>query len=337
MFRISDRAVGYASFIALIFIFAAVSFGMWKAHQATIYTLTADFQELGSLQPEDKATVRGQEVGRVKTVEWLGDRSRVTVVLDEPLTVREGTIVKNSNYAIMGQRQVEIILNKHGKVLPADYVHQGIFEPGLTESLRLIDEILAQVMAIREAALLFLEGDSSHASFPKTFDSMLQNVEATVGQVEGVAAALPGQLDGITSTIDTVSNTVKNVSDEAEGAVASIDSVAKVKIGEAKDMLATIAEKADQADAFIEDFKNSKIGDLLENDSLARQMMNLVLQIEDLVDGFRSNGLAIKDSNGNELTLVKWSNINLIGETARAKARKRLEEAKKQAEERRGK
>lgn len=337
MFRISDRAIGYASFIALILIFASVAFGMWKAHQATVYTITADFPELGSLQPEDKATVRGMEVGRVKTVEWLGDRSRVTVVLDEPLTVREGTIVKNSNYAIMGQRQVEIILNKQGKILPPGYVHQGIFEPGLTESLKLIDEILAQVMAIREAALLFLEGDSSHASFPKTFDSMLQSVEATVGQVEGVAEALPGQLDGIVNTIDTVSGTVKSVSDEAEGAVNSIDSVAKLKIGEAKDMLATISKKADEADAFIEDLKNSRIGDLLENDSLARQMMDLVLQIEDLVEGFRSNGLALKDSNGNSLTLVKWSNINLIGETARAKARKRLEEAKKQAEERREK
>lgn len=337
MLRISDRAIGYASFVALILIFAAVTFGMWKAHQVTVYTITADFSELGSLQPEDKATVRGMEVGRVKSVEWLGDRSRVTVKFDEPLVVREGTVVKNSNYALMGQRQIEIILSKEGKVLPPDYVHQGIFEPGLTESLRLIDEILAQVMAIREAALLFLEGDSSRASFPKTFDTMLQNVEATVGQVEGVAGALPGQLDGIVNTIDTVSSAVETVSAEAESAVAGIDSVARFKIGEAKDIIATIAQKADQADAFIEDFKASKIGELLESDSLARQMMGLVLQIEDLVESFRSNGLAIKDSNGNELTLVKWGNINLIGETARAKAKKRLEEAKKQAEKNREK
>ena len=184
--KISDKTIGYISFAFIIATITLVAIGMWKAHHATRYTATIDFQELGSLQPEDLATLRGYEVGVVREIHWLGDRARVTVHFNEPLRLREGTIFKNVNYALMGQRRLEIIASKTGKDLPEDYIHQGIFEPGIAEALRLIEDVVKQVEALQSMVVLVAQGDSTHPSFSSVFEGYVSKLEGLLQQTESL-------------------------------------------------------------------------------------------------------------------------------------------------------
>ena len=71
--KLSDRALGYISFIVFACIFGGISFGMWAAHQNVRQTAIVDFNELGSLQPEDPVVLRGYRVGTIGSVTWLKD------------------------------------------------------------------------------------------------------------------------------------------------------------------------------------------------------------------------------------------------------------------------
>ena len=128
--KISDKAIGYISFVAIVLIIVGVSLGMWNAHKGSSTTAIIDFDELGALSPEDPMTENGYEIGKVASVEWLGDRSRVTVIFDNPVTLREGSYFRNASFALMGGRRIELVRTHAGEILPPDHVFRGEFVPG---------------------------------------------------------------------------------------------------------------------------------------------------------------------------------------------------------------
>ena len=323
--KISDKTIGYISFAFIIATITLVAIGMWKAHHATRYTATIDFQELGSLQPEDLATLRGYEVGVVREIHWLGDRARVTVHFNEPLRLREGTIFKNVNYALMGQRRLEIIASKTGKDLPEDYIHQGIFEPGIAEALRLIEDVVKQVEALQSMVVLVAQGDSTHPSFSSVFEGYVSKLEGLLQQTESLSKMLPEKLDNVFDVVDTTTKSINTITEQTNSAVNTIDSAAKEKIKTAKYALVKISDETKNANSLIDSFENSPIGELLENDSLIQKTNALIQSTQNLIKAFNTKGLDIRDENGNKVSLIRWENINLIGKTAREKAKLREE------------
>jgi ABC-type transporter Mla subunit MlaD len=323
--KISDKTIGYISFAFIIATITLVAIGMWKAHHATRYTATIDFQELGSLQPEDLATLRGYEVGVVREIHWLGDRARVTVHFNEPLRLREGTIFKNVNYALMGQRRLEIIASKTGKDLPEDYIHQGVFEPGIAEALRLIEDVVKQVEALQSMVVLVAQGDSTHPSFSSVFEGYVSKLEGLLQQTESLSKMLPEKLDNVFAVVDTTTKSINTITEQTNSAVNTIDSVAKEKIKTAKYALVKISDETKNANSLIDSFENSPIGELLENDSLIQKTNALIQSTQNLIKAFNTKGLDIRDENGNKVSLIRWENINLIGKTAREKAKLREE------------
>lgn len=323
--KISDKTIGYISFAFIIATITLVAIGMWKAHHATRYTATIDFQELGSLQPEDLATLRGYEVGVVREIHWLGDRARVTVHFNEPLRLREGTVFKNVNYALMGQRRLEIIASKTGKDLPEDYIHQGVFEPGIAEALRLIEDVVKQVEALQSMVVLVAQGDSTHPSFSSVFEGYVSKLEGLLQQTESLSKMLPEKLGNVFDVVDTTTKSINTITEQTNSAVNTIDSVAKEKIKTAKYALVKISDETKNANSLIDSFKNSPIGELLENDSLIQKTNALIQSTQNLIKAFNTKGLDIRDENGNKVSLIRWENINLIGKTAREKAKLREE------------
>ncbi len=324
--KISDRAIGYFSFIALIVLIAVIALGMWDAHRATKHTITADFTELGSLQPEDEVTIRGYHVGTVYSVTWLGDRSRVVMQFDEPLRLREGTEIRDVNYALMGQRRIEIYPSKTGKNLPDDYVFQGVFEPGIAEALRLIEDAIAQVESVRQMILLVANGDSTHASFTSVFEESMQKVEALLKKAETLSVQVPEQINSILATTDSASRTVVNISEEASKTINAIDSAVTDKVNTANEALATIKDGAATADSVFDLIEsNELVKTMLDSDTLVRETEKLIAQLQDFIKVLDTKGLDVRDDNGNVIPLLTWRNINIIGATAREKARKRAE------------
>ena len=66
--KISDRTLGYISLVALIGLFAFIAYCMWDAHHEAKTIIQVDFDDLGSLQPEDQVTIRGYTVGTIGTL-----------------------------------------------------------------------------------------------------------------------------------------------------------------------------------------------------------------------------------------------------------------------------
>lgn len=324
--KISDRTLGYLSLVTLIYIFAFVAMEMLEAHQKSTTTIQVDFDELGSLQPEDLVVVRGYTVGTVGKVEWLGDRARIQINFDEPITLREGTRIVNVNYAIMGQRRVEIFPSKEGNRYPDNHIYNGIFEPGIAEVLRYIEDVNQQLATVREMIHLVVDGDSTHPSVQATFENIMSTIDGTLESADKLVASMQPTINHLFKQVNTASKELIEVTNQADTAVKVATSAVNEKIQIAENALKTISEGAQKANQLMVDIEtDTTFSKLFKTSETVDRVNEMIGKIKDLIVAIDSKNISVRDENGNPVTLLTWKGINIIGETAREKARKRAE------------
>jgi len=324
--KTSDRVIGYLSLLALIALFAGIAYGMFDAHEHVTYKAYVDFTELGSLQPEDPVVIRGYTVGTIGNVTWMGDRGRVEIKFDEPTVIREGTQFNNVNYALMGQRRLEIVPNKNGKVLPEDYIHQGNFEPGIAEALRYMEDVNAQITNIREVVMLITEGDSTHQSAKEMYENVMQTIEGILENADKTIDKLNPAVNTLIKQLNDAGNTVAEMADQVDTTVKTTTDALNAKIKQAEDVVASISEGTKKAEKMIADIENSPAMDKLINSrEIVDKVADLTKKMEALIAAIDTKGIKMYDDQGKEVKLFTWKNANIIGKTAREKAKIRAE------------
>ena len=322
----TDRIIGYLSLLALLALFAGIAYGMFEAHEHVTYKAYVDFTELGSLQPEDPVVIRGYTVGSIGKVTWMGDRARVEIKFDEPTVIREGTVFNDVNYALMGQRRLEIIPNKNGKALPQDHVHQGNFEPGIAEALRYIEDVNAQLTRVREVIMLIANGDSTHRSAQQIYEDVMQTVEGLLENTDKTIDKLNPTLNNVIQQLNEAGNSVAEMTEQVDTTVKATTEALNAKINEAESMISSIAESAEKAEKMIADIENSPaMSKLLNSTEVVDKVVDLTKKMNELIAAIDTKGIKMYDDNGKQVKLFTWKNTNLIGKTAREKAKIRAE------------
>ena len=332
--KLSDRALGYISFIVFACIFGGISFGMWAAHQNVRQTAIVDFNELGSLQPEDPVVLRGYRVGTIGSVTWLKDRSRVKINFTEPLTLRAGTQFNNINYALMGQRRLEIIPSKTGEIMPENHVFQGHFEPGIAETLRLIENVNEQLEAVQKTILLLAQGDSSHKSAPEIYEEAMHSIEDIFAHTEKTVGSLGTKMNKLFKQVNSSSNALTKTALQADTAIKTVTATANEKISLVDSVVLSLTENAKKTNEVITSIEKGIDSEtLLQSKVLVENINDIIANLNKAVQAIDTKNLGFKDKDGKPIKLITWKNMNIIGDNARDKARKRLEEAKAKQEQ----
>lgn len=332
--KISDRALGYISILVIAGIFGGISFGMWAAHQNVNQTAIVDFKELGSLQPEDPVVLRGYRVGTIGSVTWLKDRSRVKIHFTEPLTLREGTQFNNVNYALMGQRRLEIIPSKTGTVMPENHVFQGNFEPGIAETLRLIENVNEQLEAVRQMVLLLAQGDSTHKSAPEIYEDAMHSIEDIFAHTEKTVGTLGPKLNKLFNQMNKSTKALTKTTLQADTAIKTATAAVNEKLTLVDSVLISLSTNAEKTNQIITNIENGIDSEtLLQSKELVENINNIITALNKGIQAIDTKNLGFKDENGKPIHLISWKNMNIVGDNARDKAHKRLEEAKSQQEQ----
>lgn len=322
--KISDKAFGYISLGAIVCILAGVSVGMWRAHRETSSQALIDFEELGALSPEDPVTENGYEIGHVGSVKWLGDRSRITVIFDEPVTLREGTRFRNAAFALMGGRRIELIRPRTGDILPKDHVFRGEFVPGITESLRFIADIRDQAINMQHLVEAILAGTDSTPGVVEKFKDSEEAVETLLENLERTAVLGNKKLRGVLDQATAASEAIEKTASSADSAFHVVNAQAKSSLETAKSGLESLSQEISKIDSLIQAVESGKVGkSLLAEKEMIETAQKTVSRMQALLQAINTKDIAVYDENGNRVKLVRWKNLNIIGKTAREKARER--------------
>jgi len=312
--------------LAFICVVGLISYNMYDAHHQKTYTAIVDFDELGSLQPEDVVVIRGYQVGSIGSVTWLGDRARVVIKFTDPIVIREGTQFNNVNYALMGQRRLEIVPSKTGNILPEEHIHQGHFEPGIAEALRLMDDVNAQLETVREVVLLITQGDSTHPSAQQMYENAIGGIEDILENADVALSNIQPQLKNMFAQVNDATNTLIDVTHQADTAVKTVSEAAQAKLQQLDDVVKSISEGTARASKVIAEIESAPAMDkLLNSKDLLNQTNEMIEALNRFFAAIDTKGIKMYDENGNQVKLFSWSKMNIIGKTAREKAKIREE------------
>ncbi len=165
--------VGIFSTIALIVLAVLI----WKIEDLNPFgvkgqRLAALFHSAAGL--DDKAAVRvaGVRVGKVDGIGLEGQKAKVSLLLDKPLDLRQGTVARISSLGLLGDKYVELIPGPpNGAKLADGAVLPGITPPSFDDAMAQLSEIGSSIQKVTDS---FAGGDLGG-----NVNRLLADIEAT--------------------------------------------------------------------------------------------------------------------------------------------------------------
>lgn len=327
--KINDKNLGILTVISLLIVIIATAGIMVKKSSKSSNRLWVEFTELGVLQPEDPVTSRGFNIGRIGTVQWKDHKALVEVVFDQPTILHRDMTLRNENYSIMGQRRLEITMDRNSPIVGPDHVFQGEFEPGIAEVLHLISDLKTQVFLVKDIVLLLESGDSSQQSVQTVFNNTVQSVESLLNDVEKVVNQAQPQIRKTLQQAHALGEQALEITAQADTALNTVATQGKQGLDEASQLILNMEKSFIVLLEFLEALEQQPFyEELLEKQEVIVQINSLIFHANELLSAFtKDGGFKVLDENGKPRGLMKLRNINLFGKTAREKARIRQKNA----------
>ena len=252
--------------------------------------LHALFDQVAGL--DDKAAVRvaGVRVGRVDGIGLHGRRARVSLLLDRPLALTEGTTARIANMGLLGDKYVELVPGPPGAPpLRAEAVIEGTTPPSFDDAMAKLDAIGTSIQQVTGSLSGTLQGggiDRLFAAIESTAAEIRLLVEenrATVGSVvrnmDSATGTLARELPRLAGEMQRAMTELASLVQENRPAVAgSVDNVQLLT-----EKLQTSVDNLNQISGQIASGRGT-IGKLVQSDEAYQEVVSTLDSIQSGVD-----------------------------------------------------
>jgi hypothetical protein len=201
------RLVGYALVAGVLAaggLFAAFAIREFRNPGVTV---RVGFAEISTLSPGDPVVENGVEIGRVADIvagdaaDGMGSGAVAILKLDRRALPPRDTRFVNFSHSLMGARKVWMRPGDSPLPLDTARVQEGVFIPGLPETLRKARNLNARIAAWRAASEDMLGGGDSAAALRAlgALERAFARLAAMNASLEGAARDLSGGVSGLTA------------------------------------------------------------------------------------------------------------------------------------------
>ncbi len=210
----------------------------WNPFQAKGKRIDAVFDTVVGL--DDKAAVRvaGVRVGRVDGIRLDGRRARVTLLLEQPVTLTAGAEATVANQGLLGDKFIELYTGKEGAPVLAD----GAVLPGRTPIS--FDQAMGKLSDIGESIQNALGGLSSGEG--GGIGGLVQSLKDTADELRAVIAenrsSFGGTMKNFQKFSGTLAEDLPRLSEKLQGTLDQINGILAENRGNLRDSMANIRE-----------------------------------------------------------------------------------------------
>lgn len=201
--------------------------------------LDAVFKSVAGL--DDKASVRiaGVRVGRVDGVGLEGNQARITLALDKPLPLTQGTTARIASLGMLGEKYVELVPGPpNAPPLPQNAVLIGTTPPGFDEAIEKINNIGSSIQQ--------LTGSLAGGDVGGNMNRMFDDIRLTSAEIRALVAENRANLGSTVRNFDQVSATLARelprLADQMNRALDQISAVVAENRGDLKGSMGNIRE-----------------------------------------------------------------------------------------------
>ncbi len=203
----------------------------------------AVFQSVAGL--DDKASVRiaGVSVGRVDGVGLDGTRARITIALDKPLGLTQGTTARIANLGLLGEKYVELVPGPaNAPPLPPGAVLVGTTPPGFDEAMQKINDIGSSIQEIT--------GSLSGGNMGGNFNRLLDDIRLTSAEIRALVAENRANVGSAIQNFDQVGSVLARelprLADQMNRALDQISAVVAENRGDLRGSMGNIRELSEK-------------------------------------------------------------------------------------------
>ena len=204
-------------------------------------TVAAQFDSVAGL--DDKAAVRiaGVRVGRVDGVGLGpdGKTARVTLRLDRPVRLTEGTTANLASAGLLGEKYVEIVPGPaEAPELGPGAVIGGSTPMGLDQAMAKLSEVADSIGQITDS----VAGRGGETSLSR----LIENLEAVSLEIRALVAANRSQVDATVANFERLSGTLADelprLADQLERVLGQVDAVLAENRGTLQESMANVRD-----------------------------------------------------------------------------------------------
>ena len=262
----------------------------WKLFGGKGERIDALFDSVVGL--DDKAAVRmaGVRVGRVDGIRLEGRKARVSLLLDQPLGLTEGTVASIANQGLLGDKFVELQPGPEGAPpLPPGSVLEG-------RTPISFDQAMAKIEEIGDSIQGFMSGGAGGGGGGSLAD-LIKSIQATADELRAVIAENRAQLGGTVKNFERFSaalaEDLPRLTDQIERVLSQVDAVVAENRGNLKDSMANVKEVTAKLQTSIDNLNaitdkiakgEGTLGKLVNSDEAHDELMNAMGSVEKGVD-----------------------------------------------------
>jgi phospholipid/cholesterol/gamma-HCH transport system substrate-binding protein len=207
---------------------------IWKIEDLNPFStkgqrIDAVFKSVAGL--DDKASVRiaGVRVGRVDGLGLQGTQARITLALDKPLGLTQGTTAKIASLGMLGEKYVELVPGPpNAPPLPPDAVLSGTTPAGFDEAMEKINAIGSSIQQ--------LTGSVAGSDVGGNINRLVSDIQLTSAEIRALVAENRANVASSIRNFDQVSATLARelprLADQMDRTLAQLSGVIQENRGD---------------------------------------------------------------------------------------------------------
>jgi len=242
---------------------------------------------------DDKAAVRlaGVRVGRVDGIHLEGRKARVSLLLDQPVPLVEGSYAAIANQGLLGDKFIELRLGPEGSAPLSD----GAVLPGKTPIS--FDDAMAKIDGIADSIQGFMGGFAGGGEGGGAggggISALIASIQATSEELRALIAENRSSLDGTVKNFErfsaTLAEQMPRLTEQIAHMLDQVDGVLAENRGNLKESMANIKEVSERVQTSVENLNEitskiargeGTIGKLVNSEEAHDQLMGALGSVE---------------------------------------------------------
>lgn len=230
----------------------------------------AVFDSVAGLDEKASVRVAGVRVGRVDGVGLDGRKARITLLLEQPVEMPQGTFARVANLGLLGEKYIEIVPGPAGgPPLPPGAVLPGVTPPSIDEAIAKLNEIGDSIKGVT--------GSFEGADLGGGINRLVTELEATSREIRMLVienrANLSATIGNFQQASATLARELPRLAEQMNHTLAQIETLVADNRGNVSDSLANIREVTDRVQTSVDNL-NQITGKIARGEGTIGKLVN---------------------------------------------------------------
>ncbi len=232
--------------------------------------IDAVFDSVAGLDEKASVRVAGVRVGRVDRTGLQGNKARVTLFLEKPLALTQGTFARIASLGLLGEKYVEIVPGPPGAPpLAADVVLRGETPPSLDEAMAKLSDIGDSIQQVT--------GSLAGSDLGGSINRLVAELEATSREIRNLVVENRASLNSTIANFEAASGALARelprLAAQMNRTLSQIEGLVTENRGGVTESLSNIREVTDRLQTSVDNF-NQISGKIASGEGTIGKLVN---------------------------------------------------------------